>query len=86
MAEFEFEREWELLRLRHELISEKYEPGLFRSFEILEPKKRLISAAPYRDRVVHHAICNVVEPQLDRGFIDDSYACRRGKGVHAAVK
>jgi hypothetical protein len=46
----------------------------------------LISAAPFRDRVVHHAFCNVVEPLFDRGFLFDSYACRKGKGTHAAVE
>ena len=48
-------------------------------------KPRLIAAAPFRDRVVHHALMNVLEPLLDRRFIADSYACRRGKGVHGAV-
>jgi len=46
---------------------------------------RQIAAAPFRDRVVHHALMNVIEPPLDRTFIHDSYACRRGKGVHRAV-
>jgi RNA-directed DNA polymerase len=52
---------------------------------IYERKKRQIAAAPFRDRVVHHAVMNVIEPPIDRRFIFDSYACRRGKGVHAAV-
>ncbi|MDP3947768.1 MAG: reverse transcriptase/maturase family protein, partial [bacterium] len=46
---------------------------------------RAIKAAPFRDRVVHHALCNIIEPILDRGFVYDSYACRRGKGTHAAI-
>ncbi|MDP2997713.1 MAG: reverse transcriptase/maturase family protein, partial [Bryobacterales bacterium] len=46
---------------------------------------RLISAAPYRDRVVHHALCTVIEPVFERGFIYDSYANRVGKGTHAAL-
>jgi reverse transcriptase-like protein len=45
----------------------------------------LISAAPYRDRIVHHALCNPLEPIYERTFIHDSYACRPGKGTHAAV-
>src|SRR5262249_13122098 len=47
---------------------------------------RLISAAPYRDRVVHPALCNVLEPIFERSFVFDSYACRAGKGTHAAVR
>jgi hypothetical protein len=46
----------------------------------------LISAAPFRDRVLHHALCRVVEPIFDRTFIHDSYACRVGKGNHRAVE
>jgi hypothetical protein len=66
-------------------VSGHYRPGSYESFFIHEPKRRLISAAPFRDRVVHHALCNVVEPMFDRGFIHDTYANRRGKGTHRAV-
>ena len=45
----------------------------------------MVSAAPFRDRVVHHAICAVIEPVFERGFVFDSYANRRGKGTHRAV-
>ncbi len=82
---FEFELERELLALRRELMSGEYRPGAYRLFNIYERKPRRIAAAPFRDRVVHHALMNVVEPPLDRQFIHDSYACRRNKGVHAAV-
>ena len=82
---FEYAVEYELVRLRDELCSRRYKPGSYRTFEIHEPKRRLISAAPYRDRVVHHAVCNVVGPILDSAMIEDSYACRVGKGTHAAV-
>jgi len=84
-AAFNFDLEGELLRLREELQGRSYRPGPYRTFHVHEPKTRLISAAPYRDRVVHHALCNVVEPFFERGFIEDSYACRRGKGTHACV-
>ncbi len=50
--------------------------------EVFDPKHRVVSAVPFRDRVVHHALC---EPVFDRGFIFDSYANRRGKGTHRAV-
>ena len=82
---FEFDVEKHLVGLRRDLVEQSYRPGPFRTFIIVDPKPRLISAAPYRDRVVHHAMCNVLEPIFERSFIFDSYACRRGKGTHAAV-
>ena len=60
--------------------------GAYRQFWVLEPKRRLISAAPYRDRVVHHALCNVIGPVFERGFIHDSYANRVGFGTHRALR
>ena len=85
IAEFNHNLEFELLRLQAELEERTYTPGEYRTFTINDPKTRLISAAPYRDRIVHHALCNVIEPIFDRTFIFDSYACRTGKGTHAAV-
>ena len=82
---FEFVREFELLRLASELERGTYRPGPFHTHWITRPKPRLISAAPYRDRVVHHALMNVLEPILDRHMHPHSYACRRGKGTHAAA-
>lgn len=84
-ARFHFFLEYELWRLHEELSSGTYRPGVYRHFTIYEPKKRVISAAPYRDRVVHHAIHNILEPIFDPTFIFDSYATRRGKGTHAAI-
>ncbi len=81
---FNFTLEMQLFRLAKELDDGTYRPGAFRSHWITRPKRRLISAAPYRDRVVHHALMNVLEPILDRHFHPDSYACRAGKGTHAA--
>ena len=85
-ARFNLNLEKELLALQQELRNQDYRHGKYRDFFINDPKRRLISAAPYRDRVVHHALCNVIEPLFDRTFIYDSYACRRGKGTHAAVR
>jgi hypothetical protein len=85
VAAFEFDQEAELLRLRDELLAETWQPGLYHSFYIHDPKKRLISAAPFRDRVVHHALCNLIEPIWERRFIIDSYANRVGKGSHRAI-
>jgi len=82
---FEFDLERQLLSLQRELIDEVYRPGGFTTHWISRPKVRLISAAPYRDRVVHHAVMNVLEPILDRHFHPHSYACRKGKGTHAAA-
>jgi len=82
-----FERDLEnnLFVLQDELLSGSWRPGTYRRFYVQEAKRRLISAAPYRDRIVHHALCNVIEPLFDRTFIYDSYACRKGKGTHAAA-
>lgn len=84
-AEFNFFREKEIFRLQEELNAQTYRPGRYRQFYVYEPKPRLISAAPYRDRVVHQAFCHVVEPIFDNRFIHDSYACREGKGTHRAL-
>lgn len=83
---FNHEIEQNLLQLQAELCNRTYQPGHYRTFEIVDPKPRLISAAPYRDRVVHHALCNVIVPLLERSFIDDSYANRIGYGTHRALR
>lgn len=85
VAAFEREQERELLQLQSELLAETYIPGPYHSFYIHEPKRRLISAAPFRDRVAHHALVNVIEPIWERRFIFDSYANRVGKGTHRAL-
>ena len=74
-----------LLELESELKEQTYQPGAYNNFYIHEPKKRLISAAPFRDRVVHHALCNVTVPYFEKLFIADSYANRVGKGTHRAI-
>jgi retron-type reverse transcriptase len=82
---FEFQLEKALLHLQTELRQQTYRPGRFSTHWIYEPKKRLISAAPYRDRVVHHALMNILEPILDQHFHSNSYACRKNKGTHKAA-
>jgi RNA-directed DNA polymerase len=84
-AVFEFRLEDNIVALRDQLRDKTYCPGPYHSFYIHEPKRRLISAAPFRDRVVHHALCNVIEPLFERRFIHDSYANRVGKGTHRAL-
>jgi RNA-directed DNA polymerase len=83
---FAADLETEVVSLSHELRGETYRPGAYHYFEIFEPKRRLVAAAPFRDRVVHHAICRVIEPIWERRFIADNYACRPGKGTHAAMR
>ena len=75
----------EVLQLERELVSDCYRPGPYATFVISDPKQRQITVAPFRDRVVHHAISGVMEPYFERLFIHDSYACRRGKGTLRAV-
>jgi retron-type reverse transcriptase len=84
-ANFERRLEDNLVALQDELLTQTYRPGAYQSFYIHEPKRRLISAAPFRDRVVHHALCNIIEPLFERRFIFDSYANRVGKGTHRAL-
>ena len=82
---FNYDLEAELFDIRDELMEKTYQPGEYKTFEIYEPKKRMISAAPYRDRVVHNALCNVIEPIFEKSFIYDSYANRKEKGTHKAL-
>jgi hypothetical protein len=83
---FEFAWEANLLQLQRELHDGSYQPGPYRHFLIHDPKERTISAAPFRDRVVHHAVVGILEPLYERRFVYDSYACRRGKGTHRALR
>jgi len=82
---FAARREEELAALREELLSGAWRPGPYGQFRVTDPKPRTISCAPVRDRVVHHALCGVVAPILERGFTEDCYACRAGKGTHRAA-
>lgn len=75
----------ELGRLADEVLSETYRPGPLGRFEIQDPKRRVIHAAPFRDRVLHHALIGPMEAHLDRSLVFDTWACRRGKGAHAAA-
>jgi hypothetical protein len=75
----------ELEGLHDELTSETYRPRRYRQFRILDPKPRLISCADFRDRVVHHAVCDQLATFIERRLIADSYACRQGKGSHRAL-
>lgn len=85
VSKFNFDLEKNLFQLQQELKDKTYQPGNYREFYIYEPKPRMISAAPYRDRVIHHALCNVVAPILEKSLIYDTYANRKGKGTHKAI-
>lgn len=86
VAHFLFHQEKECLRLQDELSQGCWQPSHFRIFEIREPKPRRISAADFQDRVVHHALCNILEPVFEKRLIFDTWACRLGKGSHQAVQ
>ena len=85
-AAFEVNLEKELFKLQDELKGQHYCPGSYTTFKIYDPKERMISAAPFRDRVVHHALCNIIEPIFDATLIYDTYANRKGKGTHAGIR
>ncbi len=84
-ADFNFSLEEEIDRLHKQLLRKTYRHGRYRLFTIYDPKERNIAAAPFKDRVVHHAVHDIIEPIIDKAFIYDSYACRKGKGTHTAL-
>jgi len=75
-----------LVDLRRALLAGSWRPGEPRRFVIYEPKRRLISAAPFADRVVHHALCAVLEPIFEAALTPHSFACRKAMGLHRAVE
>ena len=81
---FSMSKEDELLRACEEVETLTYSQGPYTVFKVWEPKERLIMALPFYDRVVQHAINNVLEPIFNKRFISHSYACRKDKGMHAA--
>ena len=86
VLEFSAHLEENLIDIQNRLVWKMYQPGPYKLFTIYEPKERLIAALPFVDRVVHHALCNIIEPIFERSMIHDSYACRRGQGVLSGVK
>jgi RNA-directed DNA polymerase len=85
-SEFFLNLEYELFEIQESLTQMTYYPEDYQYFQIYDPKERTISVAPFRDRVVHHALVNVLEPIYERCFIYDSYATRKGKGTHKALR
>ncbi len=86
LSNFMNNREEEIINLQEQLKNETWKPGAFHTFKIYEPKPRLISSTCFRDRIVHQALCQVIAKDLDRMSIEDSYACRVGKGLHKAIQ
>lgn len=86
VLEFAQDFEKHLLRLHHDLAGGTYSYDPYARFLIRDPKQRKIAKGSVRDRVLHHAICRVVVPMFDTGFIFDSYSSRKEKGTHAANK
>lgn len=74
-----------LWRLQWELKNGRYRHGPYHHFVVVDPKARDVHAAPFTDRIVHHAVVRKIEPMFEKSFIFDSYACRSGKGSHAAA-
>lgn len=82
---FEMNLEENLMELYHEIEERRYRVGRSICFITNVPVKREIFAADFRDRVVHHLLCNYVGPLFERTFITDSYSCRKGMGTHFGI-
>jgi len=85
VLEFSADLEDRLIDLQNRLIWKTYRTGDYKYFKVYEPKERTIAALPFTDRVAQHALCSVIEPIFERGFIYDSYACRPRRGLHQGV-
>jgi RNA-directed DNA polymerase len=85
VLKFSFNYGQNIVELWREMVEGRWRPGRLRRFVIYEPKRRKIEASSFNDRVVHHAICSVLGPIMEKGMYSGSYACRKGKGSHVAV-
>lgn len=85
VLQFEANLECELIQLQNELIWGEYRTGRYHRFEVCEPKRRSVSALPFRDRVLQHSLVAAIEPIWERRFSPHSYACRPGRGTHAGA-
>ena len=86
VIEFESELQRNLEQLKYELESSSYSPRALTAFIVRDPKTRKINASDFRDRVVYHAICNIIAPIFEKSFIHDSFANQKNKGTHDAIK
>ncbi|MCP4282813.1 MAG: hypothetical protein GY776_22815 [Alteromonas sp.] len=78
--------ECSIWRVQQAILAGKLCDGRYHAFNIQDPKPRIIHAAPFDDRVIHHAIVNCIGERLEKSWCDTSYACRRGFGSHRAIK
>jgi retron-type reverse transcriptase len=85
ILDFKYDLEENLFTIIRELNEQTYTPLPLRQFYIHEPKLRLISAPQFRDRIIHHSLVQVIEPVFERRFINETFACRKGRGTHAGV-
>ena len=86
VLEYTAHKEENLIELQNEFMWGTYKVGTYRMFYVYEPKKRLIMSLQFKDRIAQHAIYRKLNPILDKQLIYDTYACRKGKGTHKAVK
>lgn len=84
--QFEVNLEENLIQLYTQLKTRTWNPGKSTCFMVRKPVRREIFAAPFRDRIVHHILIRRLNSTFEKYFIFDSYACRKGKGTHAAIK
>jgi len=75
-----------LQQLQFELMTKTYKPNPLKTFILRDPKTRKISVSDFRDRIIHHALCNIIEPIFQKTFIHDSCASQKGKGNLFAIK
>ena len=85
VIEFENDLPLNINTLHNELKNQTYFPRPLENFVVRDPKTRTISKSDFRDRVIHHAICNIIEPIFDKTFIYDNCANRKGKGNLFAI-
>lgn len=85
VARFDLNAAVEVVRLAEALRTDRWRPSGYRLLRIADPKRRIVSAAPVRDRVVHHALHRVAAPWWDRSFSEQSFACIEGRGSHRAL-
>lgn len=83
---FEKDLEENLKTLQRELINETYKTSEYSVFMVYEPKERTVYRLPFRDRIVHHAIMNILEPIWTSIFISNTYSCIKGRGIHGVLK
>jgi len=85
VLEYSYNLEENLIQLQNELIWKIYKVGEYREFYVYEPKKRLVMALPFKDRILQWAIYNELYPFYSKKFITHTYACIKGRGTHKAI-